>query len=413
MGNALDRGVGYTPYGDHFGMHCGMEIVLPDGEVVRTGMGALPDETTEHGSSNTWQLFPYGFGPYSDGIFTQSNYGIVTKMGFWLMPNPGGHQTFQITFPQEDDLHDIIEIMRPLRIKNIIQNTPHLRHIMQEASVYGNKKSYWPHDGPIPHDKIDEIIVPKFGWIGNFRWILYLCVYGPDLLRNANIQVITEEFGKIPGAKIMFPEETPDYSYLRSRVNIYAGTPDLRELDWVMWLDNGSHTAFSPISPLTGKDAEKQYQLTKRLHQKWGFDYFPTFCPGWREMHHIVMIIYDRGDPDSKRRARCLMEELVAEGAKVGMGEYRTHLALQDQVMGTYSWNNNALLRLNNKIKDALDPNGVYAPGKSGIWGRCWDNRDSGPSRVSASSQEPHAQAALAGPKSQTSSEDQPSKSRL
>jgi hypothetical protein len=130
-------------------------------------------------------------------------------------------------------------------------------------------------------------------------------------------------------------------------------------------------------------------------------------------MHHIVMIIYDRGDPDSKRRARCLMEELVAEGAKVGMGEYRTHLALQDQVMGTYSWNNNALLRLNNKIKDALNPNGVYAPGKSGIWGRCWDNRDSGPSRVSASSQEPHGQAALADPKSQTSPEDQRSKSRL
>lgn len=67
---------------DHFGMHCGMEIVLPNGEVVRTGMGALPDsENTSHGSANTWQLFPYGFGPYHDGIFTQSNYGIVTKMG--------------------------------------------------------------------------------------------------------------------------------------------------------------------------------------------------------------------------------------------------------------------------------------------------------------------------------------------
>lgn len=25
MGNALDRGVGYTPYGDHWGKHCGME----------------------------------------------------------------------------------------------------------------------------------------------------------------------------------------------------------------------------------------------------------------------------------------------------------------------------------------------------------------------------------------------------
>lgn len=57
MGNALDRGIGYTPYGDHWSMHSGLEIVLPTGEVVRTGMGAL-------GGSNTWSVFPYGFGPY-------------------------------------------------------------------------------------------------------------------------------------------------------------------------------------------------------------------------------------------------------------------------------------------------------------------------------------------------------------
>ena len=33
LGNATERGVGYTPYGDHFMMHCGMEVVLPNGEV--------------------------------------------------------------------------------------------------------------------------------------------------------------------------------------------------------------------------------------------------------------------------------------------------------------------------------------------------------------------------------------------
>lgn len=38
LGNAIDRGVGYTPYGDHFAQHCGMELVLPSGEVMRTGM---------------------------------------------------------------------------------------------------------------------------------------------------------------------------------------------------------------------------------------------------------------------------------------------------------------------------------------------------------------------------------------
>jgi hypothetical protein len=39
-----------------------------------------------------------------------------------------------------------------------------------------------------------------------------------------------------------------------------------------------------------------------------------------------------------------------------------------DQIMGTYNWNDNALLKFNNVIKDAIDPNGILAPGKAGIW---------------------------------------------
>lgn len=39
LGNTLDRGVGYTPYGEHFLFACGMEVVLPDGQVLRTAMG--------------------------------------------------------------------------------------------------------------------------------------------------------------------------------------------------------------------------------------------------------------------------------------------------------------------------------------------------------------------------------------
>src|SRR5690606_9557886 len=84
-GNTLDRGVGYTPYGEHFLFACGMEVVLANGDVLRTGMGSLP-------KSNTWQVFKWGYGPYLDGIFTQSNYGIVTKFGFWLQPAPPAYK---------------------------------------------------------------------------------------------------------------------------------------------------------------------------------------------------------------------------------------------------------------------------------------------------------------------------------
>src|SRR5690606_22715095 len=69
IGNALDHGAGFTvtPYRDHFDAHCGMEVVLANGDLVRTGMGALP-------GAQTWQQYKYGYGPFLDGIFSQSNF---------------------------------------------------------------------------------------------------------------------------------------------------------------------------------------------------------------------------------------------------------------------------------------------------------------------------------------------------
>jgi hypothetical protein len=59
---------------------------------------------------------------------------------------------------------------------------------------------------------------------------------------------------------------------------------------------------------------------------------------------------------------------MIDDAAKEGYGEYRTHLVLVDQVAGTYSWNDGALMKFNERLKDALDPNGISAPEKSGIW---------------------------------------------
>src|SRR5579863_8831121 len=89
VGNALDHGCSNV-IGDNFGMVNGLEVVLPNGKVLRSGMGAVP-------TAKLWQNYRYGFGPVYDGIFSQSNFGIVTKMGFWLVRWPELQQTFAAT----------------------------------------------------------------------------------------------------------------------------------------------------------------------------------------------------------------------------------------------------------------------------------------------------------------------------
>ena len=93
LGNALDHGIGYTPYGLHARNLCGLEVVLPDGDMMRTGMGAMANNKASH-------LFPMSYGPDWTHMFTQSNMGVVTKAGVWLMPEPETslHESAQYEF---------------------------------------------------------------------------------------------------------------------------------------------------------------------------------------------------------------------------------------------------------------------------------------------------------------------------
>ncbi|WP_298283533.1 FAD-binding oxidoreductase [Novosphingobium sp.] len=359
IGNALEHGVGYTPMGDNFGFSCGMEVVLPDGDLLRTGMGAMA-------GSNSWQLSKYGFGPVMDGLFSQSNFGIVTKLGMWLMPAPPANRTFMITFPRESDLAQIIEIMRPLKLNQIIQNAGMVTPWTYEANLAAPRSAWWDGPGPIPEHAMQGIIDKlDIGF-----WNLYATQYGLPELMDAQLAIIKNAFLQIEGARFFFAEDRPDLPGVKLRELVGRGEPNLMTLDVFNWLPNAGHIDFSPVSPSTGKDATELYELIKAEVKTYGFDYIGAFIIGWRELHNILLIFYDKTDADQQARAREMFSRLVQKAATMGYGEYRTHLAFMDEVAKTFDFNDNAMLRLSERIKDALDPNGVLSAGKSGIWPR-------------------------------------------
>ena len=109
------------------------------------------------------------------------------------MPDPGGYQAYMITFPRDEDLHQIIEIIRPLRIAMILQNVPTLRHVILDAAVAGPKSAYYDGSDPIPDSELDRIAEK----LNLGRWSFYGALYGPEPIRNVLWETIKAAFSQV------------------------------------------------------------------------------------------------------------------------------------------------------------------------------------------------------------------------
>jgi len=357
LGNTLDHGAGYTPYGDHLLMQCGMQVILADGTVIDTAMGALPNSTTG-------TLDKYGCGPWVDGLFTQSNVGVVTKIGMWLMPEPPGYRPFLVTFQNDDDLAAVTDAALPLKLNMVIPNAATTVGLIWEAGHTVTRAQYFTGKGAIP-DSARRKIANDLD-IG--MWNFYGALYGPEPLMDNNWEIVEASFGAIPGAKFYFDGDRPNDPGFDYRSKLMRGIPNMTEFSILNWTGSGAHIDFAPMSPVDGKDALRQFHIMRDRLAEFDLDYCGEFLIGWRDMHHIIFLLFDGSNPDAKRRAHEAFALMIEDAAADGYGEYRTHLNFMDQIAETYDWNDRALWRLHERIKDALDPDGILSPGKQGIW---------------------------------------------
>jgi 4-cresol dehydrogenase (hydroxylating) flavoprotein subunit len=353
VGNTLDRGVGYTPYGEHFMVQCGMEVVLPNGEILKTGMGSTSNPSA-------WQAFKWGYGPYLDGIFTQSNFGIVTKMGMWLMPAPPAYKPFVVRHKKMEDVSRIVDAMRPMRIANVIPNVVLMMSAGYQLAMFNRRGDVWQGKEPVP----DAAFEAAAGKAGLGMWNTYFALYGTPVMIAENEKIVRGAFEAI-GGEVLTEAEMGDNPYFQHHATLMRGGLSLEEVGIVRWKGAGGGLAwFAPVAPAKGDETSGQIALAKTILGKYGFDYTSAFAIGSRELHHIIALLFDKSDAEEEKRADACYTELVSGFGEKGWASYRTGVHAMDLVAQQYGEVNRSFNAL---LKNAIDPNHIIAPGKSGI----------------------------------------------
>lgn len=362
MGNTLEHGVGYTPHGEHADFVCGMEVVLADGDVVRTGMGAQSNSRIFHNHQR-------GFGPRLDEMFMQSNFGVVTRMGLWLMPRPEAWRAVWIHCDTDAACYELIDALRPLLLDGTIRNRVTIMSLMAVVPTQ-TVKSDWQDRDTTPVSEETRSLMRERTGLGN--WNARIGLYGAPALMEIQQEQIAAAISHIDGVRLVSREYRGDAKAeeVLSQDQAMAGIPNmdlLNFLNWYGWEHTG-HVAYGPIMPLTGADAQQMHELLVGHCGELGRDFGEAFALTPRSMQMFALVLYDAADPADLDRTFAMTADLIRKSAAMGYGEYRGHLDFMDAIAGQFDFNDNAARRLNAKLKQALDPVGILNPGRQGIW---------------------------------------------
>ena len=397
IGNAIERGIGETPYGDHFGNLCGLEVVLPDGELVHTG-GAI-------NGLKTWHTHKWGVGPYLEGIFTQSNFGIVTQAGIWLMAKPEAYNSFVYEIRDARHLPKVLDSFRHLALTGVVNTKLHMINDFVSMTILTQRiQEKVRQDGPLSDDDLDALR-RKYGIS---PWNCAGGIYGTRRqvkLQRSLLRQALSPYGRLiflSDRLVPYVERLIDWSWknpLFRKITELGARTSLLVLESAPYVhkilqgipteffvkhayyryrhprpESNVHPArdrcgliwFAPILPFTNADVWPFIDACKERFVAYGFDFYVAMLlMNPRSVICLMAIIYDQDSADETVQSGRLYESLLALMRESQFQQYRASLQSWDELFKDAP----ELQHLNAKIKKAIDPDGILAPGHYGVLG--------------------------------------------
>ncbi|BBI64843.1 hypothetical protein HSBAA_61490 [Vreelandella sulfidaeris] len=137
-----------------------------------------------------------------------------------------------IQYQDPEDIAEIVDVLRPLRISQIIPNAVVIVHTLWDAGTHVVRKSYYDGKDSIPREAIERIKQDE----GIGEWNVYAALYGTPEQIEVNWKIVEQAFGASGKAKIMYGDEAEQrgggFEY---RAALMKGDMNLQEFGLYNW----------------------------------------------------------------------------------------------------------------------------------------------------------------------------------
>lgn len=386
VGNALERGYGITPHADHFGAVTDIEAVLADGNIYRTALREL-------GGEDLARLFKWGIGPYSAGLFTQSGFGIVTRMSILVARRPQAIRACLFSLRSDELLEPAVA-----RVRSILASLPGIVggvNLMNRHRILAMSAPY-PLGQLGPDGLIPEALIERMGRQYQVQpWTGFATLYGTRRVLAAAQRDIKSQLrgianrlvfvspssasrisrlaGHLPGA--IGRRLAGTAATLASSLELIAGQPNETAMPLAYWRhpqppagaqrnpsrDGCGLIWYAPLVPMRPTAVSEFVDMARRVTAEHRLEPLITLTSvGERLFDSTIPLLFERSDQEATAAALRCRDSLVAAGRGLGCFPYRLGIDAMHWLAGTDAD------RVRQSLQQTIDPDSIIAPGRYG-----------------------------------------------